>query len=173
MKRTWYHYRRESRLRDDAQNKTLTARSRFIFLGQGSPNLPDKAFQNAIWGVHAPITDKNSIIPRQAAEGQKLYLLEITSPPDHDLYVADISVFKALREMTTEPPKDISCKAYDAYYHSLIPFNDYAAGRYQEPEVVCFTPVPFKHIKIVRIIEDFVKPEPCHDMDFDDIFGPD
>lgn len=163
LPRIWYHYRRETRLREDAENRTLRACSRFIFLWNGSTDLPDKAHENAIWGLHEDQIEGAESIRRQVAEGEKLYLLKITSPPEHDLYVADTSVFEAVRTIPNAP-KEMSTPAYDAYWRSLIPFDHYKPGMYKEPEVVCFTPVPFACVELAAEIEDYIKPRPAFDQ---------
>jgi hypothetical protein len=157
MGRTWYHYRKESRLREDAEAKLIRPRTRFIFLHNGSKDLPDKAHDNALWGLHSSELGRAEVLREQAAGGERLCLLKIESPPEHDLYVADTSVFKTLRTRP-DPSKDFANAAYDAYWKSLIPFDEYEEGHYAEPEVVCFTPVPFPNAELVEIIEDYVNP---------------
>lgn len=162
--RTWYHYRRESRLRDDCENGFIRPCTRFIFLHNGSKTLPDKARENALWGLQDPVLGNVEVLQKQAAQGEKLYLLKIETPPEHELYMADTGVFAKLRTMEN-PSREISDAVYDAYWKSLIPFAEYIPGQYTEPEVVSFKPIPLHHVTVQRIIEDYVRPPATFNMD--------
>lgn len=157
MNRVWYHYRCESRLRQDLENATLNAHARFIFLSDASPALPEKAHQNVIWGLHDATLGAAEGIRKQAARGEKLYLLEITSPPEHDLYVSDVSVFQPVRE-SNNPSPDLRKAVCLQYWSSLVKFEDYAEGTYNEPEIVCFSQISLDCVKIADCIYDYVAP---------------
>lgn len=182
---TWFHYICEDNLERRVQNGFLMPHGRFIHYGDGPDTLPDQARQAAIWGFHCPEPDICptdtpehhpwvNAIKKQAAHGQTLYLLKITSSKKDALYVADTGVFP--QEDRAKPfPKDIEwdskqgCQLredfkkhcdpyYVRYWESLIPFASYKPGRYTEPEVVCFSPVALQNIKLIKTIEDFKSP---------------
>lgn len=197
MKRVWFHYRRESRLKEDAGKKILQPQGYFIRHGDGSPSLPKKAHDRAIWGLHCPEPDicqtptpeHNPLvgtIKEGAANGEKLYLLRILSLPSDELYVADTSVFAGIRDETF--PKGVNWDSrkgqrlrdehkkranptYDRYWQSLIPFDQYRLGQYAEAEVICFTPIPLWRVKLVRVIDDYYEPPaPMNPDALDELF---
>jgi hypothetical protein len=195
--RIWFHYRRESRLKSD--ERIIRPSSRFIRMSDGSPTLPKKAHEGATWGFHCPepaicqtptpehhpgVEDIKAMV----SDREKLYLLRITSPSSDDLHVADNSVFESLRnefipddvesnsaeeERLRREHKKRADTAYDRYWESLIPFNQYRPGQYKEPEVICFTPIPFERIKLVKVIEDYYEPpKPIDPKLLDELWAP-
>ncbi len=184
----WYHYIRERNLRDCAEDRVIKGRTSFILPRNFSDAPPEDARKPAIWGFHCPETaycehnqdktdpeDLVQQIRKDIACGETLYLLEITAEETDELYVCDLSVFKdlrnqkfpegvgwnseegwALRKAFEERAKPV----YVEYWNSLVPFDEYQPGQYEEPEVVCFTPIPFDRITCARKTDEFVPPPP-------------
>lgn len=171
--RVWHHYACESRVKDYIDRGAITGRTRFIFLNHAQPGLPEKAHDTALWGF-LPDTQNHPLhdtIRKQAARDEPLYHFALTIAETDDLHIADTSMFRITRDQPF--PSDIEWHspegqqlrdAFDAtakscslaYWRSLIPFSEYEEGRYEEPEVVSFTPIPLERARCLGVSNEFV-----------------
>jgi len=171
----FYRYIRDSKLRDIAEAGQEEPNNRFIRYGDGPSSLPDKAREGAIWGFHFPDPERCDDGIRQTspvchdvremvAQSERLHLVKITMPSSEGLFVCDTAVFATVRnvnadEAETQAYKDKASHAYTLYWESLIPFDQYNAGDYKEPEVVSFEAIPVSCMEIIHTTEEFV---PAH-----------
>jgi len=180
---TWFHYLREGN-KHRIHEGFLKPANHFIRYDIGPDSLPEMAREPVTFGLHCPepdicvtntpeINPNTPFIKEQTACRQMLYLLQITSLTSDQLFVADTGVFTKKDDLiipSTVPVGSPKEKAlirefrktldplYEAYWNSLIPFADYELGSYKEPEVICFTPIPVEYIKVLKKIDDFIKP---------------
>ena len=164
----FYHYSAQSGLFDIVTgNRGLVPRRRFIPLGPGSNGLPDKAIEPALFGLLEPMDKKwcSAIyIPGEplietvlgGVSDDKLSLLEITLAVSDDVYVADHAphLRKEYNGHKGENVK-VTKRVKKNYWNSLVPLAKYLKQNlaYQVPEVICFSAIPLKRLRIIETFE--------------------
>ena len=167
LKGVFYHYTGTGRWLEMRQGtrsgkKGLYPMRRFIKLGPFQ--LPDKAFENAAFGLTEPLPQ--SWIDAEEYEGEPLFktvlkdmegkeivLLKVTVLETDDVHLADWShhLNPAYLMQRYENPS-LAGTVKRAYYKSLRPFfkSKAAQKKYKVPEVICFSPIPLERIEVIK-----------------------
>ena len=162
MRSTFYHYTnwstydaiRNEFYRNGSENAALRPIKRFIRLGNGE--LPDKAHENALFGVLEPRPESWDGIIFNTGNHEILsgdLLVEAKIADEDDIYIADYSIFK--NRSPDAHPHDL----FRRYFNSLAPLkNEDRWMGYEIQEVVSFSPIPLSRLKFHEL-----KPRKWHD----------